>query len=1231
MADRGDTHYKVSTLNKWFLFSSAFLLVSTVWMVVDDWNAPWKKYQAEFRRIDESRTRDTIASEDMQAQAQNAEALKAELAQAQERLDGQHEQVATLEKELHEAKGELFVVSEDTKKAKQELAWERYLIEEHRNHEGDPEYGAERLEEYNQIYVALEAEREIKFDAVDVIQKQLDTLYAEVKTLEGRAKASKSDLALLETKLNRLAPESGAEKLANILRDFPGLDFVDPRNKVKKQVLGDLSFELNFTKGARIDMCQTCHEAIDKAGFTRELEVDGEPIAHPYLTHPNLDLYLTAKSPHPITEVGCTICHRGSGQALDFIRVDHRPVRGDQMDQWQKLHHWHKQHHWDYPMLDRNFTEASCIQCHKGSMELIADDAPTVSEGYRLFEEKGCYACHKVEWFPTTRKPGPSLQNIQAKVDRTWLDSWVSNPTNFRPSTKMPRMFHLTNFKPEETITVSEWGSGRVITGGEWNDNAIAAITSYVWDMAPKQAVDPMPIEGDAERGRETFRLAGCLACHNMAGYPGQTLKTFDPAYELNGENQHGPNLRGVATKLNQDWLYQWIKDPKAYWPETRMPDLGLSDQEAADITTYMMEDPDGIFTDVPAVWELEDSAYDPEVLREMAREFFALLGRNELKARFAGENPEFRWDREKDLLLAIGERQVSHTGCFSCHSISGFEDTSPIGAELTNWGSKTVDKLAWEFRAKIMAHENDWDLGTREEYKHYRENWIEQKLLNPRIFDEQKVKLPLERLRMPNFGLNDEEILAISNFVVGLVDDEVQVAEMKETPAQVAMDHGKRVVRQQNCMACHVVEPGRITFLDEDGVMQDVAAEPVPFEDMTTPPKLESLEQFRQFVADYEAEYDEVEDFIFRLLEVAPGIGLPGESFFVTKDQLVDITPPRGGDFVSTVVDYYMNGIELHNAGATGDEEFTAWTAGPEGAVTDVDGKHREYFEENYDKVRWTFAPPVLIDEGTKLQRDWFYGFLLDPVTIRPQMRVHMPQFNISGDDAAAVADYFAFKAEKEAPEKYARAMRTAQGITPKRSFEGNGMPWPELVNEMSDISAVSADEFGAPMRLSGKAVKNIEGGSAPEIAANFPRYAARAEEIGFTKNAGVNPSHERIEQRAASYHAEIEYGRAVAFEKVDCFKCHWFNGAGPSQMDAPIAWAPDLSLTRERLRPNWTEDWLWNPALIYPGTSMAANFATEDPEWLAKYPGSTNAQQIDAVLDWLYNLDRTETAAKN
>jgi hypothetical protein len=109
------------------------------------------------------------------------------------------------------------------------------------------------------------------------------------------------------------------------------------------------------------------------------------------------------------------------------------------------------------------------------------------------------------------------------------------------------------------------------------------------------------------------------------------------------------------------------------------------------------------------------------------------------------------------------------------------------------------------------------------------------------------------------------------------------------------------------------------------------------------------------------------------------------------------------------------------------------------------------------------------------------------------------------------------------------------------------------------------------------------------------------------------------------------VDEGRSVALEGVVCLKCHWLNDAAPEQKDAPSAWAPDLGGARERLRPDWVRAWLWNPALKYPGTAMAVNFGSEEPLYQAQFPDSTNAGQIEAVLDWLYTLDRSESPAKN
>jgi cbb3-type cytochrome oxidase cytochrome c subunit len=1183
MADRGDTHYGVPGLNKWFLFSSFALLATTVWMVYADWDRPWKRHQLEFREIEVARVR----AEEQELDQAGATAREAELVAAveaaQASLAGRRDELAAAEEELRLAKGDLWSAIEAAKKTKSEFNWERYVIEEERRHLGVPDHGKAELDLVElAMNEAMGVQQELEARKA-AIEAKVSAFTAEVEASRKALTAGTRDLDQVRKRLAQLDREamSGPEKIADVIRDAPGLDFVKPSLKVNKVVLSNLTFELNFTKKPRIDMCHTCHLASDRAGFEDE--------AQPYSSHPRLDLYLSSKSPHPLKDFGCTICHRGSGEALEFVRADHRPGDPTEAAEWHDEHGWHKQHHWDYPMLASDFTEASCVQCHKSSMELIADDAPTVTEGYRLVEEYGCYSCHKIDWFPTKRRPGPTLTNLQSKLTPEFVSSWISDPKAFRPTTRMPRFFHLENYPPDEVIAKSRYGQGREIKGREWDDASIAAISAFLVDRAPREDAAPIPVAGDAHRGREVMRLSGCFSCHNLAPH-GEEPVAADPALEASGTNEHGPNLRGVATKVTPEWLYAWIKDPRAYWPETKMPDLRLSDQEAADIVAYMTEDPDGYFRDVPEGWAAKQVEMPAdqmrEVLAEQARWFFARDGRAAIEERIAGE-----WQDVEELKVAVGEKLVLQYGCFSCHEIEGLQDAMPIGTELSNWGSKTVDKLDFGFG----VHEFGLDPS-------YREGWLMRKLRAPRSYDQKKVKNPTEKLRMPEFGFDDEQVQAIATFVVGLVDDEVQRAKMLPKADDVALDAGHRAIRQKNCLACHSFDPGTITFVDETGAQRTIAAEIQTMSEDQKVPSAHDLEAVRA-----DAEKYEVDELTFRVLRPEPDVGKDvGEKIFVPVDGLQAMGAPRGGDFVRLVTDYYMYGLELFDPSKPEEEQY-AYVSGAEGedfGVRDVDGTLRDHSAEPYDKVRWTYAPPVLWDEGGKVQRDWFYGFLKDVVPLRHQIRVRMPSFHYDAGEAEAIVDALAWESAQRWPSLFARKLRLAQGKT--------------------------ADELGAECGLSGAAILEIEDGVEVTTRANFPRVLAYAEKIGFTMRPAVHPTHETSELRAQAYLSaradevpgHLQLGQGLATAAVNCFQCHFRLGTAPNA--DPIAWAPDLALTHERLREDWVRDWLVDPARIYPGTSMPANFGAETPQYQEHYPGSTNSEQIRVVLEWLYNFDR-------
>ncbi len=64
----------------------------------------------------------------------------------------------------------------------------------------------------------------------------------------------------------------------------------------------------------------------------------------------------------------------------------------------------------------------------------------------------------------------------------------------------------------------------------------------------------------------------GCNACHRL-GEEGGVV---------------GPALDRAGFRLNATWVYRWIKYPQGMKPETRMPNLGISDTDAKAISMYL-------------------------------------------------------------------------------------------------------------------------------------------------------------------------------------------------------------------------------------------------------------------------------------------------------------------------------------------------------------------------------------------------------------------------------------------------------------------------------------------------------------------------------------------------------------------------------------------------------------------------------------------------------------------
>jgi mono/diheme cytochrome c family protein len=101
----------------------------------------------------------------------------------------------------------------------------------------------------------------------------------------------------------------------------------------------------------------------------------------------------------------------------------------------------------------------------------------------------------------------------------------------------------------------------------------------------------------------------------------------------------------------------------------------------------------------------------------------------------------------------------------------------------------------------------------------------------------------------------------------------------------------------------------------------------------------------------------------------------------------------------------------------------------------------------------------------------------------------------------------------------------------------------------------------------------------------------------------------------------------RLVSKDYFNCFSCHQ---QGDKKPEGPVeGWAPDLTLARQRLNPDWIIKWLQDPQKVQPGTRMPSFFPGGPDDIL----GGKDDRQIEALRDYLMSIGKsapvTATAA--
>ena len=632
------------------------------------------------------------------------------------------------------------------------------------------------------------------------------------------------------------------------------------------------------------------------------------------------------------------------------------------------------------------------LNTHDGQPYEYAADAAAITRGRTVFQVRGCLACHSHADFPEAKATqGPDLTRTGDKLrlhpdGDQWLYSWVRQPNRYHVRTLMPDVF----LEP--------------ITGAD------GTVTDPAADVA-------------------AFLLSTAEERGTSGGDDVAKTKPSDPWEPVPPHDEAAGNDPWAMTASEE----QALRD---------LAELHLKDKFP------LVRAREYLKTGIPATLRGELKGDEVELV---------------------DPTPDDRQDAisADQILQYVGRRTVSKYGCYGCHDIPGYEDAKPIGTALADWGRKDPSRLAFENIAQYLSHHHGHGVAAQtgavvshshqstehaeqiadpeettakvvgplvhsseqpspeeqhesEEFfiekviGHEREGFLWQKLREPRSYDYRKTenKGYNERLRMPEFPFDDQQIEAISTFVLGLVA-EPPAAQYVYQPddRSEAIVQGRKVLEKFNCAGCHTLEMDRWDIeYREDAYDDPPNVETYDFVlPHFTPEEIQaSLETDRrgyrhasligQPILNAETgEPDRLDEdrqpidpedtetpgyYQLMLMKDVLINGLPRlvgvQNLLVPEEQIKRVKPAQGGDLSRLLFPVVV-----------ADERTRNPNVNPQEA--------------------WGWLPPPLVGEGTKVQPDWLYRFLLDPYRIRPATVLRMPKFNMSTDEASALVDYFA------------------------------------------------------------------------------------------------------------------------------------------------------------------------------------------------------------------------------
>ena len=185
---------------------------------------------------------------------------------------------------------------------------------------------------------------------------------------------------------------------------------------------------------------------------------------------------------------------------------------------------------------------------------------------------KDCRSCHRFSLNEKYSNKGPDLFYAGNKYYQIWLENFLQSPAVIRELaySSQPGLLEKKTKINRSHILLTKDESKRV-------SKFLMTLRIPGLEMGK---VDKKKLSKDERsQGKILFeRKFGCISCHRALNLVGKIRGGIS-----------GASLVNSGLRLNPDWVYNWLKNPKKFFSESGMPLYDLNEETTVLITKYIL------------------------------------------------------------------------------------------------------------------------------------------------------------------------------------------------------------------------------------------------------------------------------------------------------------------------------------------------------------------------------------------------------------------------------------------------------------------------------------------------------------------------------------------------------------------------------------------------------------------------------------------------------------------